>query len=153
MRAQKAQTKMLSRKLRMLVLMLYVLQNQVKKKTTKIGVTTNRLDQWSDDHVLKLQRSFLRAMIEIIQNEVNTLDPVYITNSEICWLWNLIGGIYKPMVQYTWICQEILGNNAKSIWKDLMYQLQNKRVEWHFCRDKTIRKRYCCHIMSSDVEI
>lgn len=95
MRAQKAQTKMLSRKLRMLVLMLYVLQNQVKKKkkTTKIGVTTNWLDQWSDDHVLKLQRSFLRAMIEIIQNEVNTLDPVYITNSEICRLWNLIGGI------------------------------------------------------------
>lgn len=64
-----------------------------KKKTTKIGVTTNWLDQWSDDHVLKLQRSFLRAMIEIIQNEVNTLDPVYITNSEICRLWNLIGGI------------------------------------------------------------
>lgn len=88
MRAQKAQTKMLSRKLRMLVLMLYVLQNQVKKKTTKIGVTTNWLDQWSDDHVLKLQQSFLRAMIEIIQTEVNTLDPVYINNSEICWLWN-----------------------------------------------------------------
>lgn len=153
MRAQKAQTKMLSRKLRMLVLMLHVLQNQVKKKTTKIGVTTNLLDQWSDDHVLKLQRSFLRAMIEIIQTEVNTLDPVYINNSEICWLWNWIGGIYKPMVQYTWICQEILGNNAKSIWKDLMYQLHNKRVEWHFCRDKTICKRYCCHIMSSDVEI
>lgn len=42
------------------------------------GVTTNWFDQWSDDHVPKLQLDdpSLKAMIEIIQNEDDTLDPV-----------------------------------------------------------------------------
>lgn len=47
------------------------------------GVTTNWLDQWSDDQASKLQLDdpSLKTIIEIIQNEENTLDPVYSTNS------------------------------------------------------------------------
>lgn len=47
------------------------------------GVTTNWLDKWSEDHVSKLQLDdpSLKTVIETIQNEENTLDPVYRTNS------------------------------------------------------------------------
>lgn len=55
------------------------------------GVTTNWLDQWSDDHVSKLQIDdpSLKAIFEILQNEEDNLDPVYRTNFEIRQLWNL----------------------------------------------------------------
>lgn len=107
--------------------MLYVLQIRVKN-----SVTTHWLEQWSDDHVSKLQLDdlFLKTMIEIIQNEEDNTDPVYRTNSKIRQLWNLKDTL---VVRYSILYRQWFRKPAnnhkllliipKSIIKDLMYEL------------------------------
>lgn len=104
----------------------------------------------------------LKAIIEILQNEEDNLDPVYRTNFEIRQLWNLkdtlvvkSGILYRQWFIIPENNYKLLLVVPKSLRKDLMYQLHNKRVAGHLGRDKTlgsIRKRFYWPGMSSDVE-
>lgn len=84
---------------------------------------------------LSLDDPSLKAIIEILQNEEDNLDPVYRTNFEIRQLWNLkdtlvvkSGILYRQWFIIPENNYKLLLVVPKSLRKDLMYQLHNKRV-------------------------